>query len=715
MRLLLLSFIFLASSQVFADTVGRSPAIQSSDQQIAQHIFSLDIQALRNKLLAVSSKNEFITGQALTLSLPLPDGRDTQLTLEETHILAPQLAQQFPDIKTYKVLGINTLGLQGRVDISAQGLFAVLQTQQGREIFIEPVVNGADEQTTSYRSVWSDSIDFPSVAAKSEQHEEPASCQTIEDASVVDAVVEQDEFIQARSSSSVDSIGTNIYKYRIAVSAANSYVTANGGTKASAMAAIVRTINRVNQVYERDTGIRLELVANNDQLIFPSNDPFSGSLSDMISQNQSLIDGVIGSENYDVGHLFTARGGGLAYVGSACRSNVKAMGISGNISVGRERFSLEFVAHEIGHQFSATHTFNSNQGLCSANNRSALTAYEPGSGSTIMSYTGICGSDNLQSHADAMFHIGSIKQVLRHKRIHQVNGCGELVSADNTAPEVNAGDDFVIPANTPFELVGVAADSDNDRLLYHWEQQDAGIASPVDEDTGNNALFRSYLPTVSKQRMFPRQESILGLEVSKGETLPTTNRIMHFQFIAKDSKGAMISDSMMVNVVTDSNTFHLHTPPLYYTRGEDVDITWEVANTHLPPVSCSSVDIRLSTDNGLHFNQVLASNVPNSGSASISLPSSVRERTEARLKLSCSDNIFFSISSRPFGVANEGTPIPVDSSGAIGSEVSVVSSESSGISGGGGSFSLYWLLSLGLLSFYYLGWRSAHLESYRNR
>ena len=545
--------------------------------------------------------------------------------------------------------------------------------------------------------VFADKPTQSSVFQSSEQQYESASCQVIEDEFSTHSYTS----IQARSLSTVE---TNIYKYRLAVSASKSYVAANGGTKASALEAIIRTIDRVNQVYERDAGIRLELVANNDQLIFPDDDPFSGSLNNMLSQNQALIDRVIGTENYDVGHLFTARGGGLAYVGSACRSSVKAMGISGNISVGRERFSLEFVAHEIAHQFSATHTFNSNQGLCSANNRSALTAYEPGSGSTIMSYTGICGSDNLQSHADAMFHIGSIQQMLRHKRVHNPNGCGTLVADTNTAPEVDAGGDYIIPANTPFELVGRASDSDNDRLLYNWEQQDAGLASPIDEDTGNNALFRSYLPTSSKQRMFPRQVSVLGSEAPRGETLPTTNRMMHFEFIAQDSHGATVSDSMTVNVVTDSETFHLHTPPLYYTRGEDIHVTWDVANTDLPPISCSSVDISLSTNNGLSFDEVLVSNIPNSGAATIRLPDSVRQGRDARLKLSCSDNIFFSISSRSFGVATEGTAIPADSSGVAGSG-------ESGASGGGGSFSVFWLLFLSLLSFYYLGWWSTNLNS----
>ncbi|MEE9303954.1 MAG: M12 family metallo-peptidase [Thiotrichaceae bacterium] len=692
MRLFILSII-LASSQVLADEgYWKDETSGNTDQRV----LSLDTGVFNEKLLqgvtSYYTKKAGIQNAAMThqtILLPLPDGKNVLFSFEETHVMAPPLAKRFPTIKTYKVSGFDDPSVQGRMNSSEQGFYASLQTGEGRSVVIEPIEN----QQQSYRSVWADSVWDNESVSKKRQQPDVMSCQLTDYDSVINAY-KKAEPIQAREASIV---ATNIYVYRIAVSASSSYVSAHGGTKTTAMAAIAQTINRVNQIYERDTGVRLQLVANNDQLVFTSDDLFSGSLRDMLSQNQRLIDRVIGSDNYDVGHLFTAQGGGLAYVGSACRSDVKAMGVSGNIRVGGERFALEFVAHEIAHQFSATHTFNSNQGLCSENNRNGATAYEPGSGSTIMSYIGICGSDNLQSHADGMFHIGSIQQIVKHKVIHQVNGCGVLVSTGttntgtNNAPEVNAGADFTIPANTPFELVGVASDSDNDTMLYNWEQQDSGLASQVDEDTGNNALFRSYLPISSTQRTFPRKVILLGLESAKGETLPTTNRLMHFEFIAQDSKGASVSDAMILDIVTDDKTFKLHTPPLYYARGEDIKVTWEVANTHLPPVSCSSVDISLSMDNGLHFNQLLAGNIPNSGMAIISLPSSVLEQTQARLKLSCSDNVFFSISSRAFGTAPQGTQIP-DSSASVASGNDV--NNTNNTSGGGGSLSMLWFLLL---------------------
>jgi len=228
-------------------------------------------------------------------------------------------------------------------------------------------------------------------------------------------------------------------------------------------------------------------------------------------------------------------------------------------------------------------------------------------------------------------------------------------------------------------------------MLFKWEQSDAGRASQVNVDTGNNALFRTYLPGVSKQRTFPAIHKILQLESSKGETLPSTNRLLHFKFIAHDSMGATVSDAVQINVVADEKRFRLHIPPLFYTRNEDITVTWEVANTHLLPVACSSVNISLSTDNGLNFNQILAINLPNTGTTTLALPSTVTSRRVARLKLSCSDNIFFSISPRAFGTATKGTETPTDNDLNEDPDNDTTGKSTTGAAG---SFSVYWLLFL---------------------
>jgi hypothetical protein len=447
-----------------------------------------------------------------------------------------------------------------------------------------------------------------------------------------------------------------LINYRIAIAATGEYTAKHGGTVAGAMSAIATTINRVNQVFEQDLGIHLSLVENNDKLIYvnASTDPYSGSDSkEYLYQNQNNIDAIIGSENYDIGHLFTTSGGGLAAIASTCNNSRKSQGVSGISNPRNDSFNLDFVAHEIGHQFGATHTFNGVQGLCAGNTRSAQTAFEPGSGSTIMSYAGFCGGDNLQSNTDAMFHIGSIQQIRAYVTGAVNSGCGIDNNTTNASPQVEAGINHIIPAQTPFELDGEATDAEGDALIHTWQQIDVGGLSPVNSDTGDNAIFRAHSLSSQKNRVFPPIQNILNHSSQRGENLPIQQRLMQFRFVVQDSHNTTQSDAMSVQVQRTGSRFALNLPRSQYSLGETHKILWNVAGTDIRPINCPSVELSLSVDGGYHFNQILGKNLPNTGEAWVTIPATLPSTSQGRFKIRCSDNIFFAVSYRNFDVNNQ--------------------------------------------------------------
>ena len=214
------------------------------------------------------------------------------------------------------------------------------------------------------------------------------------------------------------SVGPQLRTYRLALVTDPSYATYFGGS-ANVTAAKVTLINRVTQVYESEASIRLVLIAGNDVLnldtaaqITGTNGPCGGSAcftaaqiascgGSTLSRNRIVVGLLVGASNYDIGHIgLGVNGGGIASLGVVGGSS-KAQGCTGIPTPVGDFYAVDYVAHEMGHQFAGNHPFNGTVGNCSTGNRSAATSVEPGSGSSIMAYAGICGTDNLQPHSDA--------------------------------------------------------------------------------------------------------------------------------------------------------------------------------------------------------------------------------------------------------------------------------------------------------------------------
>ncbi|HSP05745.1 MAG TPA: putative Ig domain-containing protein, partial [Acidobacteriota bacterium] len=343
----------------------------------------------------------------------------------------------------------------------------------------------------------------------------------------------------------------------------------------------------------------------------------------------------------------------LAYLNVVCFDALKASAASTFSNPSGTTWIVDLVAHEMGHQLAAHHSFNGTTGFCNGN-RTASTAWEPGSGTTIMSYSGSCGAENVQNYSDPWYHVGSHDEIVSSILS---DACDIETSTGNNPPTVNAGPDYTIPQSTPFTLTASGSDPDGDPLTFFWEEYNIGTASPPNTDDGSRPIFRSFQPTTSPSRTFPQLSDILNNTTTLGESLPTTNRTLTFRVTARDNRtggGGVADDSMTVTVSAASGPFQVTSPNtgVTWNGGTSQSVTWNVAGTSGPPVSTASVNILLSTDGGNSFPITLLASTPNDGSENITVP--VLSTTTARVKVEAVDNIYFDISDTNFTISTAG-------------------------------------------------------------
>ena len=550
-----------------------------------------------------------------------------QFHIVKAPVMQQGLADKYPMMRAYAGKGIQDPTAYLRFDITQKGFHGMILTGKSSSIFIDPYAVGNTEHYISYYKK-----DFKKATAV------PFSCQT-----------EHKDF--NKEDQLLPPVFTPVAgdcmlrTYRTAIAVTGEYSNYHGGNVPDVLAAVVTSLTRINGVYERDHGITMVLVENNDLLMFlnAATDPF-GNGND-ITANQTTLDNTIGFDNYDIGHLFVEDGGGFA-PGTPCTSS-KAGGLSGIFPPVGDPFDIDYVCHEMGHQYGANHTQNNS---CA---RVAATAMEPGSASTIMGYAGIC-APNVQFNSDDHFHAISIQEIAEEITTGQSSTCPLTEDTGNNAPVVDGGLDYNLPVSTPFRLTAFGTDIDGDSLTYCWEQMDNEVAPmpPVSTSDGGPA-FRSISPVNSPTRYFPALQWLTQNVDPEWEELPGVSRNMNFRVTVRDNNlghGCTGEDDVELTFVENAGPFEVLNPNTSVTWlvGDFATIEWDVANTDAAPVSCSEVDIYLSTDGGMTYAILLASAVPNNGSLLIEVPDTIG--TTNRIMVICANNIFFDISNQNFEI-----------------------------------------------------------------
>ncbi|WP_299332600.1 immunoglobulin-like domain-containing protein [uncultured Psychroserpens sp.] len=639
-KLLLLVFIMsvsLAMSQSKSlwqkQSIDNSKQIKASKQDLPKtQTYALNIDALKEILANVPQRQQlYNVSSGVVLSFPNDEGKFERFKIAEASVLSPELQERYPDIRSYVGQGIDDPSSIIRFSVSPLGFQSMRLSANRPATFMEPITEDLSLYTVYKRA---DRIGYT----------DDFEC------SVTDKVNKAMDNGDIMLRNADDGI---LRTYRLAVSTTGEYTAYHGGTKALALAAINTTMTRVNGIFENDFNVTMVLIANNDDVIYTNanSDPYSnGSYN---GQLQSTLTSVIGESNYDVGHLFAraSNNGNAGCIGCVCVNGQKGSAFTSRTTPEGDPFDVDYVAHELGHQFGGNHTwtFNGNEGTNAQ--------MEPGSGSTIMGYAGITGATDVQSNSDPYFHARSIEQITNYIK---TRSCQTNTSTGNAVPSVNAGSNYTIPRGTAFVLDGSATDADSgDVLTYCWEQYDENNAATTNPNVNatSGVAFRSYNPTTDTKRYFPRLSTVkTGATSWQWEAVPNVARTLNFRLTVRDNRAGGAtnnSDDMVVTVNGTAGPFVVNSPNsnVTWNAGTTQTVTWNVAGTTGNGVNAANVDIFLSIDGGDTYPIALASGVPNDGSHDIVVPNN--QGNQNRIMVKGSNNIFFDISNSNFTIAGQ--------------------------------------------------------------
>ncbi|MFC7356585.1 reprolysin-like metallopeptidase [Jejudonia soesokkakensis] len=634
-----------AWKKVSESRVSSSELLSRNSEPTNFNVFELNHDAFNRTLLNAPDRSTNRSSN-VTISLPSVDGTLADFKVFKTSTLSEGLRLRYPGINSYVAKGIKDPTAIAHISVGTNGVHAMILSGNHPTVYVEPYTINNRQYIQYSRSEMG-------------EPEDRAVCEITE--AVDTSLLDLDELESLRNADD-----GQLRTFRLALACTGEYaqyhlnrqMIPSSATDAEKRAAVLSEYNtamtRVNGLFERDVAITMVLISNTDDLIYLNGgtDPYTNNSGfTMLDENQNNINSVIGFANYDIGHVFSTGGGGVAQLRSPCTSG-KARGVTGLPQPVNDGFYVDFVAHEMGHQYGANHTFNSDASSCGGGNRNASTAFEPGSGSTIMAYAGICPPENVQNFSDDYFTGISVIEMFNNVSSGPSSSCPTTSATNNEAPIADAGPNYTIPSSTPFILEGSATDSDSSSLTYCWEQRDNQLAPAPPQSTSTvGPNFRSFDPQTSPDRYMPSLNIVLnGSSGSTWERLPSVTRIMRFRLTVRDNEvggGALSSDINSISVDGNSGPFVVtsqNATGTVWTTQTTETITWNVAGTDAAPVNTSTVDILFSEDGGQNFDRVIVSGTPNDGSEEINVPTV--NTTTGRFMIRASENIYYDVNNR---------------------------------------------------------------------
>lgn len=645
---------------------------QSTENEIPGKVYPITILSLQNSVKTQKSSPKRIKN--LSITLPNFSGEKVNYNLTENDLTHERVA----DVTTFD--GVSTDGNSKlKLSLFQDHLVAIVKNKDGY-FYVEPYKTSSG----NYRI-------YPAFADFGVNF----SCDNAVDPDLLQELIAVKDNLSSRQSAPNFPYGNQLRKFRMAIATTGEFTQAFAGNQNNALAEALSMLNLINLIYESEVSISFNVISKTTDktLIFtdPNTDPFTvdpsfaSAANSQTGFNTMNTNGTLAYSLYDIGHTFHIMTGGGAQ-GQAgnqpCNSSFKARAWSQwNITMPKA-ITANLIVHEMGHQFTAGHTYNAVGGTSGSptfctSGWSSTAAVEPGAGTTIMSYGNNCtvpaNQTNTGNNGLSYFNAKSLDQITAN--LAGPGNCYNVENTANQAPVANAGVDITIPKNTPFKLNGTASDPNDTNLSYTWEQADNASANDkgafgstiagaggyvASSSTASAPLFRSEQSTSSTERTFPKLIYVLNNQnlppVNDAEVLPGVARNMKFRFTVRDNNalsGGVDSDEIVV-AVDNSGPLVVTYPSvtgITIAASTGTIITWNVNGTNALK---STVNILLSVDGGSSYPYQLAMNTPNDGSESVTIPN-VPGTTTARVKIVAVINPnaeFFDVSDKDFTISS---------------------------------------------------------------
>lgn len=665
----LLFISYFSYSQSYFTNISENDVSLRSDQERTiipdeYQLVALDIEALKDyMLMAPEEMDQNRSDMELQLQIPMPDGKSKTFLMYHSPTMEPGISARYPQIKSYKGYGRANAYENIRISVNQKGFYAAIRTVDGT-VYIDPYATGDDTKYMSY---------FVSDHHPDLQSHQLACGTNADENAIIEGL--SDINPQGGQITDITLRGDNVplRQYRLAIACTGEWGQIRNGID-DILADINTTVTRLNMIFENELSIRMILIDRNDEIVYedPTTDPYNiptsfpdndGSGRFLLRNNTSVLNQKLGDNTYDLGHIYhraCTDVGGVAYLGSIC-SEIKGGGVTCHASGNLEYVTVSIAAHEMGHQLGSPHSFNNCGG-----NESIATGFEPGSGTTIMSYAGLCGTNNVQGFNDDYYQVGSLINMYGTTRDGNGATCAEEIDIQNHAPDIvlDYPSNMYIPISTPFILTGSATDEDGDIMTYNWDQTNSGPISPLGSPSNNSPSFRSFYPDENPTRIFPAANKVLAFFSEKSEVLPTYNRDLTFQFVTRDNNpggGTATWEEVAFRATQDAGPFLVTYPDNNVTGldiGQEIDVEWDVAGTDITPVNCDKVDIYMSYGGELNTDKpsedliLLAQNVANDGSHPVVIPN--KEDFQSRIVVRGSNHIFFNVNRNNLNITDSG-------------------------------------------------------------